>query len=320
MARIAYHISHEQFAPSVLLDYAAKAEQAGFDAIHSSDHFHPWNRQQGESGFSFAWLGAAMQVSSLPFGLVCAPGQRYHPAIVAQAIATLAEMFPDRLWVALGSGEALNEYITGDGWPVKAVRNRRLRECYEIIRQLLAGETVTHRGTVKVESARLYTLPSKKPLLIGAAVTKETAFWMGQWADGLITINKPRDELEEVVGAFRKGGGEGKPLFLKIQLSYDRNPDKALMGAHQQWRTNIIDNDLLADLWKPAQFEAAAKFVQPEDLREMVRVSHEPEQHLSWIRQDIALGFSTIILHNVNRNQETFIHDFGEEVLPALRK
>ena len=140
MAIIGYHASHEQFTPSSLLTYAQLAEQAGFKALNSSDHFHPWSERQGQSGFSFAWLGAALQATSLPCGVVCAPGQRYHPAIVAQAVATLGEMFPDRFFVALGSGEASNEHVTGAGWPAKPVRNARLRESADAIRALLRGE------------------------------------------------------------------------------------------------------------------------------------------------------------------------------------
>jgi coenzyme F420-dependent glucose-6-phosphate dehydrogenase len=159
MIQIGYQASHEQFSPSALLRYAVMAEQAGFDAIHSSDHFHPWSAAQGQSGYSFAWLGAALQATSLPFGVICAPGQRYHPAIVAQAAATLTEMFPGRFWLTLGSGEAINEQITGGRWPGKPERNQRLLESATVIRRLLAGETVSHDGLVTVKEAKLYSLP-----------------------------------------------------------------------------------------------------------------------------------------------------------------
>src|SRR5690349_14422670 len=121
MAPICYHASHEQFAPSQLLRLAIAAEDAGFDGVHSSDHFHPWSVRQGQSGFSFSWIAAALQATTLPFSMVCAPGQRYHPAIVAQAISTLAELFPGRINFELGSGEAINEIITGEEWPSKTV-------------------------------------------------------------------------------------------------------------------------------------------------------------------------------------------------------
>jgi len=318
MVKFAYHASHEQFKPSALLKYVQAAERAGFTAISSSDHFHPWSDRQGESGFSWAWLGAAMQATSLPFGVVCAPGQRYHPAIVAQAVATLAEMFPNRFSVALGSGEALNERITGDHWPPKAERNARLKECADIIRALWAGETVTHYGRVRVEEAKLYTLPENPPLMIGAAVTAETAEWLGSWADGLLTISRPPEELRKVVDAFYRGGGEGKPMYLKVQLSYAQDEAQARAGAFDQWRTNIFKSVTLAELWTPKQFDAAAQFMKPEDMDSGVRISANPEQHIEWLRKDIELGFSEIILHNVNREQQPFIEVFGEKVLPAL--
>jgi G6PDH family F420-dependent oxidoreductase len=150
MSVIGWHASHEQIAPSQLLEDARSAEAAGFQAAWSSDHFAPWSSRQGQSGFTYSWLGAAMATTSLPFGMVTAPGQRYHPAIVAQALATLAEMFPERLSAALGSGEFMNEHITGDPWPAKSVRNARLRECVDIIRALLAGDEVTHDGPLEV--------------------------------------------------------------------------------------------------------------------------------------------------------------------------
>src|SRR4051812_83475 len=147
-----------------------------------SDHFAPWSARQGQSGFAWAWLGAALQATSLSFGVVNAPGQRYHPAIVAQAAATLAEMFPGRFWVALGSGEASNEHITGDRWPGHDERTARLGESVEVIRRLLAGETVSHDGRVTVDRARLWTLPEQPPMLAGPAVSVETARWAGGWA------------------------------------------------------------------------------------------------------------------------------------------
>src|SRR5690349_2948191 len=159
MTAIGFHCSHEQIDPAQLLLDVQQAEQAGFAAAMSSDHFSPWSERQGESGFAWTFLGAALASTRLPFGVVTAPGQRYHPAITAQAIATLAQMFPGRFWAALGSGEASNEHITGQGWPRKDLRDQRLEECVGIIRALLRGEVVNHDGLVQVDNARLWTLP-----------------------------------------------------------------------------------------------------------------------------------------------------------------
>src|SRR5918998_4089870 len=152
MASVGFHASHEQIPPSALVQAVREAESAGFQRAWSSDHFSPWSPRQGQSGFAWAWLGAAMQVTSLPFSVVCAPGLRYHPMIIAQAAATLAELFPGRFQVALGSGEALNERVLGNPWPPKPERHARLRECVDVIRALWAGETVTHHGRVRVEA------------------------------------------------------------------------------------------------------------------------------------------------------------------------
>jgi len=319
MSQILFHASHEQFRPSELLDYVVLARRAGFDGIHSSDHFQPWNERQGESGHSFSWLGAAMQASTLPFGLICAPGPRHHPAMIAQAAATLTELFPGRFWLALGSGEAINEQITGHHWPSKVTRNERLFESFNIIRRLLEGKTVTYQGHVCVKEARLYTLPRERPPLYGAAITEETAHWLGSWAEGLLTINHPYEKLKRVIRQFREGGGNGKPVYVKVQLSYSRDETEAYTGALDQWRTNVLDSSMLAELWKPEQFEAISAFVGPDELRQSVNISSHLRQHVEWLNRYLSLGVDGLILHNVNREQRTFITDFSKYVLPEIR-
>jgi G6PDH family F420-dependent oxidoreductase len=171
MHTIGYHASHEQFPPSQLLRLVQQAEDAGFNAAMCSDHIHTWSSAQGECGFAWSWLGAAMHATDLTYGIVNAPGQRYHPAIIAQAVATLNEMFNGRFWIATGSGQALNEHITGERWPAKDLRNERLKESVEVMRALWRGETVTHRGLVTVEDCRLYSLPKVEPTVIGRGST-----------------------------------------------------------------------------------------------------------------------------------------------------
>jgi len=319
MPRIAWHASHEQIAPSELLACASEAQAAGFDGGMSSDHFAPWSERQGESGFAWSWLGAALARTELPFGVVNAPGQRYHPAIVAQAAATLAEMFPGRLWVALGSGEAANEHITGDGWPRKDVRNARLAECVEVIRALFAGEEVSHDGLVRVDRARLHTRPAEPPPLLGAAVSAETARWVGGWADGLATIHQPRETLRRVVDGFREGGGEGKRMVLQVHVSWAAGEDEALRIAHDQWRTNVFTPPLCWDLQTPAQFDEAAKYVRPEDVRGSVIVASDPGRFAEYAREAWDLGFDEVAFHHVGQYQRDFIAMFGERVLPELR-
>ena len=318
MPVVGLHCSHEQIPPSRLLEHAKHAEAAGFGAIMSSDHFSPWSEGQGESGFAWSWLGAAMEATRLPFGVVNAPGQRYHPAIIAQAAATLCEMFPGRLWVALGSGEASNEHITGDPWPDKATRNARLRECVDVMRALLAGETVSHDGLVRVDRAKLYTLPPAPPPLIGPAISVETARWAGEWADGLATVNQPRAKLEDMIDAFRSNGGDGKRLVLQVHLSWAPTEEEALRVAHDQWRTNVFPPPTCWDLELPEEFDRLARDVKPEQVRDTVLVSADLARHAAWLEEFAALGFDEINLHHVGNDLSAFIDAFGEHVLPRL--
>jgi probable non-F420 flavinoid oxidoreductase len=318
MADIGFHASHEQLPPSELLVAVREAEAAGFSRAMCSDHFTPWSERQGESGYAWSWLGAALEATSLPFGVVTAPGQRYHPAVTAQAAATLAELFPGRFWMALGSGEFSNEHITGAPWPDKDQRNARLAECVTVIRALMAGEVVDHDGLVRVDRARLWTLPDRPPPLMGAAVTPETAGWVGSWADGLITIAQPKDVLRKVLDAFREGGGDGKPAALQVHLSWAPDEDEALRIAYDQWRTNVFGPPLSWDLATVEEFEEAARHVRPEDMHDAVLVSSDVGRHTGWLQGLAELGFDPIYLHHVGREQRPFIETFGSQVLPGL--
>jgi probable non-F420 flavinoid oxidoreductase len=317
MPVIGFHNSHEQIHPAQLLDDVRHAEEVGFTAAMCSDHFAPWTLEQGHSGFAWSWLGAALATTSLPFGVVNAPGQRYHPAIVAQAAATLGAMFPGRFWVALGSGEAMNEHITGDSWPDKDVRDARLRECVDVIRALLAGEEVTHHGLVTVDRARIWSLPEQPPALIAPAVSVATARRGAEWADGLVTINQPHDHLREMVAAYRDAGGRGK-LVLQVHLSYDPDPDRARATAFQEWRNGVVPAPRAWDLDAPEAFERASASATPDDVAEVVRVSSDLGRHAAWIAEYVELGFDDIYLHHVGPEQRGFLDAFGEHVLPQL--
>jgi probable non-F420 flavinoid oxidoreductase len=317
MPVIGFHNSHEQIHPAQLLDDVRHAEEVGFTAAMCSDHFAPWNPRQGHSGFAWSWLGAALATTGLPFGAVNAPGQRYHPAIVAQAVATLGAMFPGRFWVALGSGEAMNEHITGDTWPRKSLRDARLRECVDVIRALLAGEEVTHDGLVTVDRARIWTRPEQQPALIAPAVTVPTARAAADWADGLVTINQPHDTLRQLIAAYRDAGGRGK-LLLQVHLSYDPDGDRALAIAFEEWRSNVFPPPLCWDLDTATAFEQASAHVSPADVAEVVRVSGDLGRHAAWIAEYADLGFDEIYLHHVGQEQRGFLDAFGQHVLPRL--
>jgi probable non-F420 flavinoid oxidoreductase len=319
--RVGYHASHEQYAPGELLSYVQLAEEAGFAEAMCSDHLAPFSLRQGESGFAWSWLGAALGTTHLRIGTVNAPGQRYHPAVIGQAIATLSEMFPGRVWVAFGTGQFINEHVTGSGWPAKVARQRRLLESVTAIRALLAGETVNFQGEVSFEEARLYSLPRVQPLLFGAAISAETAKWVGSWADGLITVYQPGGQLDEVVRAFRAGGGAGKPLYLQAQHAYADSDEEALRGAGDQWAHSLLDSDALTEFELPEQIDAAtAAVANAEEIRKHCRISSDPERHVAWLREYEAIGFDAVYLHNVARTQRQFIEVFGERVLPQFER
>ena len=316
---VGFHASHEQHRPDRLLGLVRAAEAAGFDAAMCSDHWAPWSEKQGESGFAWSWLGAALEATSLSLGVVNAPGQRYHPAIIAQAAATLGVMYPERFWLAIGSGELMNEHITGDAWPAKAERNARLRECADVIRRLWAGETVTHEGRVTVSEAKLWTRPERPPLLVGAAITPETAGWVAEWADALITVAQADEQLDAVVAAFRGNGGSGKPMYLQVHLAYAPSDEEARAAAFAQWRQNALGSSVLGDLRHPAQMAAAAATVRPDDMDAAVRISSDLARHVEWLRGDLERGFDALYLHEVGPEQDRFIDAFARDVLPHLR-
>lgn len=318
MPVVGFHASHEQLSPRRLLDAVRAAEAAGFRAAMCSDHLAPWSERQGHSGFAWSWLGSAMQATSLPFGVVTAPGQRYHPVITAQAIATLAELFPGRFWAALGSGEAVNEHVTGDRWPSKERRDARLLECVEVIRALLRGEEVSQHGLVTVDRARIWSLPDEPPALIGAAVSEETARTVGGWADGLITVFQPPEQLRRTIDAFREGGGADNPVSVQVHVSWAEDEETALAIAHDQWRTNVFGSELAWNLELPSQFDAAAERVRPEDVVGSVLVSADTGRHVKWLLELADLGVDAIYLHHVGQEQLRFIETFADHVLPEV--
>ncbi len=318
MTVVGFHASHEQVHPRELLRAVRRAEEVGFDAAMCSDHFSPWSERQGHSGFAWSWLGAALATTDLTFGVVNAPGQRYHPAVIAQAIATLNAMFDGRLWVALGSGEYSNEHITGAVWPRKELRDRRLRECVEVIRALLRGEEVSHDGLVHVDRARIWTLPDEQPLLIGAAVSPKTAAAHADWADGLATVNQPADVLRDVVAAYRDAGGRGEAT-LQVHVCWDPDQARAEQIAHDQWRSNVLGPPASWDIDSAAVFDQVSAHVTVEAVKEAVVVEHDLGRLTERLRDLVAIGFDRVYVHHVGQEQLPFLDAFGEHVLPGLK-
>jgi probable non-F420 flavinoid oxidoreductase len=317
--RIGYHASHEQFAPDELLALARRAEECGFDAAMCSDHFHPWSRAQGQSGYAWSWLGAALATTGFGMGVVCAPVGRYHPIVIAQAVATLEVMFPQRFWLAVGSGEALNEQAAGAPWPGKPARNQRLLEAVEVMRALWRGEKVSHDDGFVVRDARLFTRPDTTPKVLLAALTPETARWGGEWADGIVTLGTPSAPLEEVIAAFRAAGGNHKPVHVQHKLSFADSEEAALQGAWEQWRTNALPVGDSEELRTPEEFEQRAQSLTRDDVARAVYVSADPDEHQHELQRYRGLAVDAVYLHNVNREQDDFIETFRRRVLPALR-
>lgn len=319
VTKFGFHASHELYSPRDLLRHVQLAEQAGFELAMCSDHFHPWTPAQGNSGYSFAWLGAALQATSLPMGTICCPFARYHPAIVAQAGATLAQMFPGRFWLALGTGEALNEAITGQPWPPKETLRVKVEESAKVIRALWAGETVTHHGQITVHNAKLYTRGDSPPLLFGAATSPQTAEWVASWADGLLTVNGDQQSMRETVQAFRSAGGEHKPIYLQVMLGYDTHEERAWNDACRRWPISALDQGELQNIATPEEFARRTAQVRPDDLKSKLRVSTDLRQHVEWIQADLELGLEAIFFYTISGTQEQFIDAYAEHVLPAVR-
>jgi len=317
MTRIGFHASHEQRAPSLLLGDVVRAEQVGFDELMCSDHMAPWLTAQGESGFAWSWLGAALAATTVPFGVVTAPGQRYHPTVLAQAAATLEEMFPGRFWAALGSGEALNEHVTGAPWPSKQDRDARLLVCAAVMRRLLSGERVSVDGPVRVHDARLWSLPATPPPLRAAAISPHTATIVAPWADGLITVGADPAATRETTQAFRDAGGRG-PLLLQIHLSLEESEESALTAARDQWAQATVPPELMWDLEQPEDYE---EFARPtaERLRESVVIGSDAVDVAERIAA-VASGFDAVFLHQVGPDQSAFLDRCEAELLPELRR
>lgn len=319
--KVGYHCSHEQFSPSDLLEHCQIAEKSGFQCAMSSDHIAPWSENQGHSGNVWSWLGAALHATKIPYGSLAIPGGwRYHPVVLAQSIATLAQIFPGRIpWIAAGSGEALNENMVGLGWPDKDERHLRLKTGVEMMRALWRGETITQKsGAIKAEEARLYSLPVVSPKIYGAALTAKTAEWLGGWADGLITTRQDPALMKEIISAFHKGGGTEKPLIVQMQVSWDSTLDQARQNAWQQWRSTLLGSEACANIKTTKDFDEAAQTISMDEVVEKMLISAKAEDHQKWIRECKDLGFSETYIHNTGLNPIEFMEFYKREVLPFI--
>lgn len=313
MTEYGIHASHEQFPPSLLLSLVELAEEQGFRAALSSDRLAPLSGEHDQAGFAWSWLGAAMSRTRIPFGVVTAPGQRYHPVVTAQAIATLAEMFPGRFIPALGSGQLVNERMTGQTWPPKRDRRQRLKESALMIRELLAGGTVSHDGLVKATAARLFTVPAVPPPLFAAAVTPASACRVADWADGLVTVGSTAGRVRDVVTAYQEAGGRG-PVHLQVHVCLASSCEEARHVALKHWRVGALPPSLVEDLPTPESFDRATRTTTPEDVEDSVLVGDEPGALAERLYRLGEVGIDRILVHQVGPDQ----HDFVQRLAPAL--
>jgi G6PDH family F420-dependent oxidoreductase len=327
MGILGYAAMFEQFKPSDLLSWSCKAEDLGFGAVMASDHFHPWTPQQGQSGFVWAWMGAlGARTRRIRFGPgVTAPGFRYHPAILAQAAATLAEMFPGRFYLGIGAGEALNEHVVGSYWPEAPVRLDRLVESIEIIRKLFSGKVVKHAGAhFTLESARLYTMPDSPPPIYVATSGPLMSERTGRLADGIITVGAPDEKIHGLMERFEKGARAagkdpaGMTRIMQLHVSWAESREAALDQAVREWPNGGMAFPK-ADIRNPEDFEAMARMVRPEHFENRVFISADLQEHTAHIQHFVDLGFDEVYVHNVGRNQEAFLEAYAREVLPRLR-
>jgi coenzyme F420-dependent glucose-6-phosphate dehydrogenase len=329
-AHIGYAAMLERFPPAEAVALAALAESHGFTGVMATDHFQPWVPAQGESSFVWSVLAAIGERTTGDLGPgVTTPSFRMHPAVVAQASATLGALYPGRHWLGIGSGEALSEHIVGVYWPEAPERINRMFEAVDMIKRLfagsLAGRDVRHSGQYfKLESTRLWTMPDAAPPIFVAASGPVTARRAGRTVDGFITTGAPTDRLAPLLTRFEEGAREAgrnpttMPKVLQLHLSWAPTDEEAMRNALREWPNGGMRFPR-SDIRSPFEFEQLARTVRPEDFEGRMVVSADLDVHRADIQRHLDLGFDRIYLHNVGRNQAEFLEVFGRDVLPGLR-
>ncbi|MBA9044033.1 LLM class F420-dependent oxidoreductase [Streptomyces griseofuscus] len=320
MVRIGYTMMTEQAGPRELVEHVVGAEEAGFDFSVISDHYFPWLRAQGHSSYAWSVLGAAAQATSrIPLmTYVTCPIRRYHPAVVAQKAATVQLLSEGRFRLGLGAGENLNEHVVGGGWPPVDVRHEMLEEAVEIIRALFGGEHVTHHGRhYQVESAKLWDVPEQPPP-IGIAVSGEQSCRLAGERGDLLIATEPKPEL---LTAFDRHGGRGKPRVGQLPVSYDPDRDTAVKRAHAQFRWFGLGWKVNAELPHPDSFESATQFVTPDDVAASLPCGDDPDAFVEAVRPYAQAGFEELALVQIGGDTQTeFLHWSAKTLLPALRE
>ena len=317
MVKIGYTLSSEEHRPNDLVRYTRRAEELGFSFASISDHFHPWVDAQGHSPFVWSVLGGIAQATSsiqLITGVTC-PTIRIHPAIIAHAAATVADMMSGRFVLGIGTGENLNEHILGDRWPEYEVRAEMLEESVEVMRLLWQGGYQSHHGKYyTVENARLYTLPDELPPIVIAAGGTKSAELAARIGDGLMNTSPD----EEVIKAFEEGGGASLPKYGKISMCWAESEAEARKTAFEQWPNAAIKGELSRELPLPMHFEQAAQMVTEDDVAESIICGNNPQKVLDMIEKYVNIGFDHIFIHQIGPDQEGFFNFYQQSLLPEL--
>ena len=317
MAEIGFALASEDWGPRELVDLARRAEEAGFEYAFISDHYHPWTDEQGSSAFVWSVIGGIAEATDdlrLATGVTC-PMIRIHPAIVAQAAATVACMMPGRFTLGIGTGENLNEHVLGDPWPAADVRLEMFVEAIEVMRLLWQGGEQTHRGThYTVDHARVYNLPDEPIPLAVAAGAPNAAEIAGEHGDAL--VNSSPDS--EVVSVFERSGGAGKPRYGMLHACWGEDEEEALDLAHRLWPNIALKGELGRELPRPKEFEEASQMVTREDMAEIVPCGPDPERHLEAIGKFEDAGYDHVFVHQIGPEQEGFLRFYESELLARV--
>ena len=316
--RLGLKLCAEERTASELLTDASRAEEAGFDFAAISDHFHPWVDAQGESPFVWGVLGGVAAVTDeLEVGTaVTCPTVRMHPAIVAQAAATAAAMLEGRFFLGVGTGEWLNEHVTGARWPRPGVRREMMREAVGVIRELWSGELVDHAGPhYRVEGARLYSIPESQPPIMVAAGGPGAARLAAEIGDGMIGTS-PDGELLET---FREGAGPAARAYAEIGVCWSLDADEGLRTAVERWPNAGLPGSLSTELAMPAHFEDASSLVGTGELRGSVVVGPDVAPYVERAQQYAEAGYDGVWFHQIGTDQDGFCTFAEKELLPSLR-
>jgi coenzyme F420-dependent glucose-6-phosphate dehydrogenase len=327
--RLGYKASAEQFGPVELADYAVQAEEQGFDSVFVSDHLQPWRHDGGHAPAALPWLGAVgARTSRILLGTsVLTPTFRYHPAVIAQAFATLGCLFPGRVVLGVGSGESLNEVALGLAWPDGKERFARLKEAVTLIKQLWAGERVTFQGSYYcTDRATIYDRPDTPvPLYIGASGPAATRL-AGRVADGFITTSGKADSLyrDTLVPALADGAGKAGrgladlDLMIEMKVSFDHDRARA-MADTRHWAALALSPEEKTHVEDPIEMQRLADALPAERAASRWIVSTDPEEHVARIRHYVDLGFNHLVFHAPGPEQSRFLQLYSQEVLPRLR-